>query len=74
MAEGIGLLNQRTILLYHGFESLFLRANKKIRIIFVSFSCSFYPFILGLFQAKKKGLKKRLVSRIVYLKRKNPVS
>lgn len=25
MAEGIGLLNQRTILLYHGFESLFLR-------------------------------------------------
>ncbi len=27
MAEGIGLLNQRTILLYHGFESLFLRLS-----------------------------------------------
>ena len=34
MAEGIGLLNQRTILLYHGFESLFLRANKKKRLLF----------------------------------------
>ncbi len=29
MAEGIGLLNQRTIFLYHGFESLFLRFPMK---------------------------------------------
>ena len=49
MAEGIGLLNQRTILLYHGFESLFLRANKKMRLLFFVHCLSI--------QAKKQVLK-----------------
>ena len=52
MAEGIGLLNQRTMLLYHGFESLFLRANKKD---YLSFSCTYYLFP---FFSQKEALKK----------------
>ncbi len=52
MAEGIGLLNQRTMLLYHGFESLFLRANKKRLLIFFVYLLSF-PFF-----SQKEALKK----------------
>ena len=52
MAEGIGLLNQRTILLYHGFESLFLRADKKRRLLFFVYCLSI--------QAKKQVLKGNL--------------
>ena len=52
MAEGIGLLNQRTMLLYHGFESLFLRANKKRLLTFFVHLLSF-PFF-----SQKEALKK----------------